>query len=368
MSPANLSCPGVWPTCSCTNMLTCHESNLRVVRAESRTPCIRGKTFGCSADGSAIWVSSCRGLFEFGSDPDRPERLSCGYPGMRRNSSVSCPLPRDEASDAIAHRQSRCVCFSSGPARGLTYSCPKPSGGANDACVGDTRGAEANARCCARPATKSCLAGWRACTWRSEERIAWFHPVKTGTSFLLTLAHYANRQCLSADGNSSLAASRGASSASANSSGLSSGSASGAKCKVLPEKADRRFLVGEKGGKCVLISVASDISVGSPVLPAFLLPAFLLRPALYSSNIYCMLIRFRHVRRSRCSRRPRRSRRFRLCRSRNGVEWERFFAEFKPVDYSRGSDVWWQPGIVRDRAIDTAPLGYSKACSHASPC
>lgn len=244
--------------------MTCHESNLRLLRAESRTPCILGKTFGCSSDGSGVWVSSCRGHFYFNSDPDRPEKLSCGYAGMRRNSTVFCPLPRDEDAEA---RPSRCVCSSSGPARGLDYPCAKPSG--PSACVGDARGAEANARCCARPENQKCSVGWRACTWHADERIAWFHPVKTGTSFLLSLAHYANRQCLAADAASSslgggsrdsgssngssvgASVSGGSGTRSASASAISGSTSAIARCKTLPEKADKRFLAGEKAGKCV---------------------------------------------------------------------------------------------------------------------
>ena len=39
---------------------------------------------------------------------------------------------------------------------------------------------------------RSCARGWATCIWRRDERIAWLHIPKTGTSFLLQLAHLAN--------------------------------------------------------------------------------------------------------------------------------------------------------------------------------
>lgn len=42
------------------------------------------------------------------------------------------------------------------------------------------------------PATDRCEPGFRKCAWQPQTRIAWLHPPKTGTSFLLSLARLAN--------------------------------------------------------------------------------------------------------------------------------------------------------------------------------
>ena len=113
--------------------------------------------------------------------------MDCGFEGMGRGAHA-CALPSTD--DSSYDPTTPCVCFASGPKHDAFYRCDKPN--TSQACVGDARGEERGARCCARPAG-GCLPGWRPCTWHAENRIAWLHAPKTGTSFLLALARMANQ-------------------------------------------------------------------------------------------------------------------------------------------------------------------------------
>ena len=195
------------------------------------SPCKLNHSFGCTGDGEGVWVAwGCRARLDIG----RGRLIDCGYPGMRHTGVYTCPLPR--AIDASSLPLEDCVCFASGPVPGYAgpypnalFSCPRPyeilqregssltrahehqdvatvtfapesssltsAHPSTSVCVGDTRGGdEKSARCCARAHTDSaCAPGWRPCVWRAERRIAWLHVPKAGTSFLLALAHLANR-------------------------------------------------------------------------------------------------------------------------------------------------------------------------------
>ena len=170
----------------------CTNASLRVNRQHSRSPCIQNSTFGCAGNGESIWVrQGCRARFEIGAG----HVFDCGYPGVSPRTTQSCALP---ALD-VAHRNFSelmsattlppCVCFESGPERRSLYSCPTPKH-ASIACTAD-RGSAQSARCCAA-SPSGCEPGWKPCAWHAEHRVAWLHPAKTGTSFLLALAHMTN--------------------------------------------------------------------------------------------------------------------------------------------------------------------------------
>lgn len=138
-----------------------------------------------------VWVSKgCRGRFKLDV-----LMMDCGVPGTAKGVAHTCPVPRIESPLDASSQIEACVCFASGPSSGAAarralYECGAPSGPL--ACVGDARGSEKAARCCARPPTTGCAPGFSTCAWHAEKRIAWVHPVKTGTSFLLPLARLAN--------------------------------------------------------------------------------------------------------------------------------------------------------------------------------
>ena len=69
---------------------------------------------------------------------------------------------------------------------------PLPNTSAAHACVGNA-GGNPMKECCRYDQQKGCNTGWYECSWHGEERIAWIHTPKTGTSFLLALALLANR-------------------------------------------------------------------------------------------------------------------------------------------------------------------------------
>ena len=95
----------------------------------------------------------------------------------------------------------RCVCETGTPSWSLyrrpsrNYTASRRGCGwldrnATRACVGVVDG---DAQCCAYNIRDGCRPAWSACAWHGEERIAWLHTPKTGTSFLLALALLANR-------------------------------------------------------------------------------------------------------------------------------------------------------------------------------
>ena len=173
----------------------CALDRLLVRRQHSRSPCVANTTYGCTIDGQGVWVTQgCRARFELANPTGSSSSLwmDCGVSGVSRRIVQSCPLPRNESDNAAAAGDiEQCVCFESG-LRGLgdaLYECGTPDGPL--ACVGDARGTEKASRCCAR-APSGCALGFRTCAWRADDRIAWLHPVKSGTSFLIALARLAN--------------------------------------------------------------------------------------------------------------------------------------------------------------------------------
>ena len=61
--------------------------NVLLVSQDSRSPCIRGSSYGCREGGDSMWVRGCRGTFRCGGDG--PE-VSCGFPPGQASYHCRC--------------------------------------------------------------------------------------------------------------------------------------------------------------------------------------------------------------------------------------------------------------------------------------
>lgn len=173
---------------------------LQAVRKFS-APCKANATFGCAGDdaSSGMWVTSgCRAVFRLGG-----ASLPCGYHGQRRNQRYHCAMPLQALAppEARTTQLPECDC----PSTGMSSFCASPQADDEVACMGGDAGNVVNGPTCCRARPGStlridshggrdtrCIAGWSACAWSQQRRIAWLHTPKTGTSFLLPLARLAN--------------------------------------------------------------------------------------------------------------------------------------------------------------------------------
>jgi len=161
-----------------------------VARQLSKTKCVHNVSFGCADDRHAWVAQGCRARLNLSDGV----LMDCGYEGMKVRSRYECEVPHTSI-EAPAGEEPDCNCMHSGPAAKQIYRCDKPLPGPNTslACMGDTRGSgEAEGRCCARPSDGCNSIGMRTCRWHPEQRIAWLHAPKTGTSFMIALARMAN--------------------------------------------------------------------------------------------------------------------------------------------------------------------------------
>ena len=146
-------------------------------------PCRFNETFGCEENG--VWVHGIAAVFSVGG-----RSVLCGFPGMHPNRTYHCKAEQAATSGAPAEALPLppCECERAG----IRRACYAPLPSDKLACASGDKWAPSS---CCRVAPKGgpCFAGWRQCAWHPEERIAWLHIPKAGTSFLYLLAHLANR-------------------------------------------------------------------------------------------------------------------------------------------------------------------------------
>ena len=88
--------------------MRCSNSTLRLQRQLSKSNCTLDASFGCSEDGSSIWVrGGCRARFNLGG-----RIMDCGFEGMGRGAHA-CALPSTD--DSSYDPTTPCVCFAEWP-------------------------------------------------------------------------------------------------------------------------------------------------------------------------------------------------------------------------------------------------------------
>mmetsp|Transcript_18256 Transcript_18256/g.36863 ORF Transcript_18256/g.36863 Transcript_18256/m.36863 type:complete len:264 (-) Transcript_18256:1086-1877(-) len=160
---------------------------IRLLRLRHRSsPCLPNVTFGCAMGG--MWVSGgCKGVFQYNNRVE----MVCGFAGQRNSSHRHvCHTPQPIRIARGAPPPCRCQ------SAGIPQFCLPPDSNATVACQGGDDGNDVlGPACCAARAGGTaqhlCEEGWQPCSWHMGERIAWLHAPKTGTSFLLMLAHMA---------------------------------------------------------------------------------------------------------------------------------------------------------------------------------
>ena len=183
------------------------------------THCKPNGTFGCvgSSAAAGVWVSGgCKGVFELAGK--MAGSMVCGFHGLT-NRTHSCVLPRPHAPPQFDNLQSAAAVHAPAPplpacdcqVAGFSYFCSAPRWNDSIACQGGDVGNPDPSCCSTRGGNGDggdiddgsggsgmCPIGWSPCEWRAHARIGWMHAPKTGTSFLLHLAHLASNRTVSA--------------------------------------------------------------------------------------------------------------------------------------------------------------------------
>lgn len=155
-------------------------THVTLQRQYSKTSCILNSSFGCDAEG--MWVTrGCRGRFLLNGQ----EQVRCGFEGQSGRRTYHCG---GSTVGAVPTTIRECNCQTAGDVR---LSCVAPAVNASLGCESHPRG-NTQATCCA-PGRDGCRSDSTPCTWRGDTRLAWLHTPKSGTSFLVALAHLANR-------------------------------------------------------------------------------------------------------------------------------------------------------------------------------
>lgn len=129
-----------------------------------------------------LMPAGCKGVFEF-----HGAEMACGFAGQANLTTYACAAPQPVRLAAGEHPP-LCEC----QAAGMSRFCRGPRANTSWACQGGDAGNPDGPICCATRDDGHCPDGWSPCAWRPQERIAWLHAPKTGTSFLLMLARLAN--------------------------------------------------------------------------------------------------------------------------------------------------------------------------------
>lgn len=163
--------------------------------------CVANVSFGCR-DHHSVWVSKgCKAVFQMSTG----DNIVCGFHGEDPTQRHACrvPVSREELWEtsripSLGSREHAGLPACDCQAAGLAKFCEPPMHNDSVACWrGDRGNTVLGPACCAPPTgTSSCEAGWVPCAWRAPDRVAWLHAPKTGTSFLLMLAHLASNRTL----------------------------------------------------------------------------------------------------------------------------------------------------------------------------
>ena len=185
--------------------------DVHIVKRFSRSRCTHGYSYGC-INGSTIWVArGCRALFlcrggnefECGLGFSFRDNVTCPCHSARPLSPLPPPLPALLPPKAEEQRMGPCNCETASPKMsGMKYhQCLHPRVDDTSACVQDAeRLGSALPICCAVDRRNGSCGLWQErCAWHGQDRIAWSHVPKTGSSFLLLVALLANNKSLASE-------------------------------------------------------------------------------------------------------------------------------------------------------------------------